>query len=365
MRARLRFQPIAIAIATWLGISAIFGLVQGTAEVGSNKPLLFLLFSNGVHFAVWALTLPLLARLVQRFPLQRGAVIRHGLALLPCCFIIAFGVSVVYLTLVYSSWFPLSDHFPTYSSVLRRGVGLFLQMDLLACVFVVATLHAWRWLRAYQSEQVRSSELEKRLADAQLNALRMQLQPHFLFNTLHSIAALVSENPGTARKMIVALGDFLRLTLEDNAAAMRTLDEELEFIRLYVAMEKMRLGDRMAIEYEIEEGTGEAMLPYLVLQPLVENAIRHGVARVGRPAGISLRVVHQNEHLHLTLENEGPQCNGDFRAGVGITNTLQRLRLHYGESFQLKHESRQHGGCVVTLTVPYQASHKDQSAYVL
>jgi hypothetical protein len=364
MRGRLRFQPIAIAIAAWLGISVIFGLVQGTAEVGSNKPLLFLLFSNGVHFAVWALTLPLLARLVKRFPLQRGAVLRHGLVLLPCCFIIAFGVSVAYLTLVYSSWFPLSDHFPTYSSVLQRGVGLFLQMDLLACVFIVASLHAWRWLRAYQSEQVRSSELEKRLASAQLNALRMQLQPHFLFNTLHSIAGLVSENPGAARKMIVALGDFLRLTLEDNAVAMCTLDEELEFIRLYAAIEKMRLGDRMAIEYEIQNGAGEAMLPYLVLQPLVENAIRHGVARVGRPAGIWLRAVHQNEELHLTLENDGPRHDRDFRPGVGITNTLQRLRLHYGKNFQLNHESRPQGGCLVTLTVPYRTSHKDQSAYV-
>ena len=284
--------------------------------------------------------------------------------LLPSSFVIAFAVSVGYLTLVYSSWFPLSDHFPTYSAVLRRGVGLFLQMDLLACVLIIASLHAWRWWQAYQSEQVRTSELEKRLASAQLSALRMQLQPHFLFNTLHSIAGLVSEDPGIARKMIVALGDFLRLTLEGDAVAMRSLNEELEFVKLYVAIEKMRLGNRMTVEYEIEEESGEAMLPYLILQPLIENAIRHGVARVGRPAGIWLRAVRLDEHLHLTLENDGPQRNADFKPGVGITNTLQRLRLHYGESFEFKHANRPQGGCVVTLTVPYRPSHKDRSVYV-
>src|SRR6202047_3084634 len=152
-------------------------------------------------------------------------------------------------------------------------------MDLMSCVLLVSSLHAWRWWQAYRSEQLRNSELESRLANAHLNALRMQLHPHFLFNTLHSISALVTEDVETARRMIVALGDFLRLTLEDRAVAMRSLTDELEFIRLYVGIEKIRLGDRMRVEYNVSAETMDAMLPYLILQPLVENAIRHGVAR--------------------------------------------------------------------------------------
>jgi two-component system, LytTR family, sensor kinase len=111
-------------------------------------------------------------------------------------------------------------------------------MDLMACVLLVISVHAWRWFRAYRAEQVRSAELERRLAVAEMGALRMQLQPHFLFNTLHSIAGLISEDPATARRMVIAMGDFLRLTLEDNVVPMRSLGEELEFLRLYVSIER-------------------------------------------------------------------------------------------------------------------------------
>jgi two-component system LytT family sensor kinase len=130
----------------------------------------------------------LLTALVGRFPLQRGQIIGHGLVLLPFCFAMAFMVSLLYPTVVYFSVSALGIHFSTYPSVLRRGIDLFLQMDLLACVLLVSVLHAMRWWRAYRSEQLRSAELESRLANAHLAALRMQLHPHFLFNTLQSIA---------------------------------------------------------------------------------------------------------------------------------------------------------------------------------
>jgi two-component system LytT family sensor kinase len=366
---RFQFGGLLLPICAWLGVSVFFAAVQLATELDASKPPLFLLLANGVHFGLWALTLPLLAALVRRFPLQRGEVVRHGLVLLPCCFIVAFTVSVayvtvVYLTLVYFVSFPLRSHVTTYSSVLRRGADLFLLMDLMACVLLVSSLHAWRWWQAYRSEQLRSSELESRLANAHLNALRMQLHPHFLFNTLHSISALVSEDAETARRMIIALGDFLRLTLEGGAVPMRPLTDELEFMRLYVAIERMRLGDRMRVEYEIGAETADAVLPYLILQPLVENAIRHGVARIAHPAAIWLRTERLNGELHLTLQNDGPRITRDFKPGVGITNTLERLRLHYGEAFRFQLANRPEGGCLANLTIPYRTPHEDQSVYV-
>jgi LytS/YehU family sensor histidine kinase len=313
-----------------------------------------LLFSNGIHFGIWTLLLPLIAAIVRRFPLQRGVIIRRAAVLIPSCFVLAYAVSILYLTVIYFTWFPLRSRFPSYSMVLRQGVDLFLQMDLLAAVLIVSLLHAWSFLGAYRSEQLRNAELESRLSASQLNALRMQLHPHFLFNTLNSIAGLVREDPESARRMIVALGDFLRLTLEDEAVTMRSLNEELEFIGLYISIERMRLGERMQVEYEIDPVTCNAKIPYLILQPLVENAIRHGVGRIARPARICLRSERQNGCLHLAVENDGPRMAEDPKPGVGITNTRERLRLHYGESFEFSFACRDVGGCVVNLTVPFR-----------
>jgi two-component system, LytTR family, sensor kinase len=366
---RFQFGRPLLAIAAWLGVSVVFAAVQSATGLDTSKPLLFLLLANGVHFGLWGLTLPVLAAMVRRFPLQRGELVHHGFVLLPCCFIVAFTVSLAYVTVVYFTLisfvsFPLRAHVTTYAAVLRRGADLFLQMDLMFCVLLVSSLHAWRWWQAYRSEQLRNSELENRLANAHLNALRMQLHPHFLFNTLHSISALVTEDVETARRMIVALGDFLRLTLEDRAVQMRSLTDELEFMRLYVAIEKMRLGDRMRVEYDVGVETMDAMLPYLILQPLVENAIRHGVARIARPAGIWLRSERMNGELHLTLQNDGPRTARDFKPGLGITNTLERLRLHYGEDFHFQLANRPEGGCLASLTIPYRNTHEEQSTYV-
>ncbi len=350
-----RLRGLVVPVAAWIGVSVMFAAVQSTTELDPDKPAAFLLFANAAHFGLWALTLPTLRALVSRFPIQRGRAIRHILVFFPACFCIAFVVSIAYLSLVFFTWFPLRAHFPTYGSVLRRGVDLFVQMDLLACVFLVASLHAWRWFSAYRAEQVRSAELESRLAAAELGALRMQLQPHFLFNTLHSIAGLVSEDPPAARRMIIALGDFLRLTLEDHAVPMRSLGEELEFLRLYVAIEQMRLGNRLTVEYVIAPETFDAKLPYLLLQPLMENAIRHGAARISRPATIRLSAERSSGDLHLSLENDGPTSTRAVKHGIGISNTLARLRLHYGEAFQFSLMDRPQGGCVASLTVPYDA----------
>jgi two-component system sensor histidine kinase AlgZ len=156
--------------------------------------------------------------------------------------------------------------------------------------------------------------------------------------------------------MIIALGDFLRLTLEDHAAPMRSLGEELEFLKLYVAIEQMRLGDRLTVEYTIAPETVEAKLPYLLLQPLMENAIRHGAARISRPATIRLRTRSWNGDLRVVLENDGPKGTREVKIGVGLSNTLERLRLHYGEGFQFNLMDRPEGGCVASLTVPYHAA---------
>lgn len=353
---RLRRTNTLLFIGAWISVSLLFAIVQQTTEVDSAKPALFVLYSYAIHFGIWALSIPVLAAIVRRFPLQRGKIFRHSAILLPSCLALALCVSLVYLSVVYFTWFPLRPRYPNLPSVLRHGVELFLQMDLLMCVLILTSLHAWSWLQAYRSEQLRNAELEGRLAKSQLNALRMQLHPHFLFNTLNSIAGLVKENPETARRMIVALGDFLRLTLEEQSVAMRPLNEELEFIQLYVQIEKMRFGERLQVEYEVHPDTPRALVPYLILQPLVENAIRHGVARTTRQAIISLRTERVNGDLRIFLENDGPKRECTAQKGVGINNTIERLRLHYGRAFLFTLQDRLSGGCLAELRVPFQAA---------
>lgn len=350
----LRRNNLFLFIGAWISVSLLFAIVQQTTEADPAKPALFVLYSYAIHFGIWALCIPLLAAIVRRFPLQRGKMFRHSSVLLPSCLALALCVSLTYLSVVYFIWFPLRPRYPNLPSVLRHGVELFLQMDLLTCVLIVTSLHAWNWLQAYRSEQLRSAELEGRLANSQLNALRMQLHPHFLFNTLNSIAGLIKEDPETARRMIVALGDFLRLTLEEQSVATRPLNEELEFIQLYVQIEKMRFGERLQVEYEIDPDTPRALVPYLILQPLVENAIRHGVARTARPAIISLRTDRLNGNLRIFLENDGPKREGSLQRGVGINNTIERLQLHYGKAFLFTLQDRLSGGCLAEVRIPFQ-----------
>ena len=352
----LRPTNIFLLIAAWIGVSVLFAILQQTTEVDPAKPALFVLYSYAIHFGIWALSIPVLARIVRRFPVQRGQIIQHSAILLASCFALAVCVSLTYLSVVYFTWFPLRRQYPNLGSVLRHGVELFLQMDLLMCILIVTSLHAWSWMKAYRLEQLRNAELEGRLANSQLNALRMQLHPHFLFNTLNSIAGLVKEDPDTARRMIVALGDFLRLTLEEQSVAIRPLNEELEFIQLYVQIEKMRFGQRLQVKYEIHPDTPNARVPYLILQPLVENAIRHGVARTTRPATISLRADRLNGDLRIFLENDGPKREGNIQRGVGINNTIERLQLHYGKAFLFMLQDRLSGGCLAELRIPFQAA---------
>ena len=359
-----RFHPrrVLLLLTAWASVSVVFTAVQASVELNPNKPILFLLFSNGVHFGIWALTLPLLITAVNRFPLQKGKIVRHALVLFSLSLIIGFVVSILFPAIVRSIWFPIRSEVATGKSFLQQGLFVFLQTDLLTCILIICVLHAWRLWQAYQAERLRASELEGRLATAHLEALRMQLHPHFLFNTLHSIAGLVSQDAETAPRMIVALGDFLRLTLEDRATAMRPLCDEMEFIRLYIAIEQMRLGNRMTVEYDVDREAADAMLPYLILQPLVENAIRHGVARISRSSALVLRAHRVNGNICLAVENDGPQGSCEFKPGVGISNTLERLRLLYDENFRFKLTSRPEGGCLATLTIPFRGANQNESS---
>jgi sensor histidine kinase YesM len=193
------------------------------------------------------------------------------------------------------------------------------------------------------------------LQRAQLEALRSQLIPHFLFNTLHSIAELIHENPRHAEQMVLQLGELLRKSLKTQALEV-PLAEELEFIRSYLAIEQTRLGERLELRWKIDPAVLGARVPSLILQPIVENAVRHGIAASPRGGRLEIAAARIDDQLRLEVRDNGPGFKPDddaTRSGIGLSNTRARLERLYGDraGFTLTHD----GGVVASLALPWQA----------
>jgi two-component system LytT family sensor kinase len=347
---------VGFAVLGW-ATATLFHSVIAWSELDGQKPLTLLLYSNGARYALWILALPLLAKCVKRFPVPHGDGLRNGAILLLIVFGLASLVSLVWPTILYFTWFPYSSLFPTFPSFVAAYFVKSIQGHLLTCMMLVIVLQGWRVWRDLQAARTRATELERQLAVSRLDALRMQLHPHFLFNSLHTIASLIGDQPGIARRMIVALGDFLRLTLKDGSGPVRSLAEELEFTDLYMRIEKLRLGERLTLDYDIESEATKSEVPQLLLQPLFENAVRHGSSRLTGACKITFRAHREDGRLNLSLENDGPKISASGAAstnGVGLTNTMARLRLYYGENFMFEYRDRPQGGARVDVSLPYR-----------
>jgi signal transduction histidine kinase len=203
--------------------------------------------------------------------------------------------------------------------------------------FVLAW-HAAIYHREARDRQLKALELESLVHQAQLQALRSQLNPHFLFNALHSIAELVHANPKLAEKLILRLGELLRQVLQSSTLQEVSLADELDFIRGYIDIEQMRLGERLRVEWDVPPELLSARVPSLILQPLVENAIQHGIAPVSRPGVLTIRARREGPSLLLEVRDTGPgmQQGAERLRGIGLSNTSARLQQLYGERQSLQ-----------------------------
>ncbi len=211
-----------------------------------------------------------------------------------------------------------------------------------------------------KERDLRMARLERQLAEARLSALKMQIHPHFLFNTLHAISSLMDENIAAARTMIARLSDFLRLTLDHVAKQKVTVAEELSFLENYLAIEEVRFQDRLKITKNVSEKALSASVPNLILQPLVENAVRHGIAPKSTAGKIEISIQTENGRLEIAIADDGRGAangtnakNGD---GVGLSNTKSRLAEMYGDDFSLDCGNREGGGFEVRISLPLQNS---------
>jgi two-component system LytT family sensor kinase len=205
----------------------------------------------------------------------------------------------------------------------------------------------------YREQRVAAAQLERRLTEARLEALRLQLHPHFLFNTLNAISAFVEVDPERARRMIARLGELLRRTLDGGAAAELPLSRELDLLVPYLEIQRIRFGDRLSIELDVLDGAGDALIPALMLQPLVENAVEHGVKRTVDGARVRLSAKRSGDRLRLEIADNGPGPTGGG-AGVGLANTLARLSELYGDAHSFELRPVATGGTIVTIELPFK-----------
>jgi two-component system, LytTR family, sensor kinase len=232
------------------------------------------------------------------------------------------------------------------------GILGYLGPDLLIyCQVVAATeafAHAWESRR----RGIAAATYARQLAEARLHVLSAQLQPHFLFNTLHAISALIYEDPARAERLLARLSEMLRLTLRSGARVETTLEEELALLRRYAEIQETRYGDRLRVGFEVEPGVRGAMVPRLILQPLVENAIRHGITRRITPGRVDVRAWEGDGRLHLAVCDDGVGLPKSLREGVGLGITRARLLQLYGKEQRVDLRSPPGGGAVCALSIP-------------
>jgi sensor histidine kinase YesM len=349
------FRRARLIVTAWAGASVFFAAILEVSNFG-HKPLGFALYSNAVHFALWTLALPLLVKCVRRFPLRDPNRIRNSGIRLILIAALATLVALTHWAIIFPTYFPYRSSYPTFQVVLRSELLRFLPYDVLIGIVMVTAIEAWQVLLELQAERMRAMDLERQLAVSRLEALRMQLHPHFLFNTLHTVAGLTVEDPAMARRMVIALGDLLRSTLKDTGDRVRTLAEELEYSDLYLGIEKLRLGERLVLNYEIEPAATRALVPQFLLQPLFENAIRHGASRMTGPCEIRFCASCKPETLDIMIRNDDPKCatvSAPPRFGVGLTNTVDRLHIHYGDRHTFLYSDRPEGGAQIEISIPY------------
>jgi len=357
---RRRWIGVALICGIWIFIGVVFTLQGYFSSYRSERPMPFVdsLYLQMTWAIVWAFATPLVLLAAAKLPIERNNWIRSTLLHIPLCLVLsvlvtALGRVLIWLNFGYRVGKPLTFESVTNFVVANfsEGIGIYL--------LIAITSYAFSYYRRYRQGQLRTLQLEAQLSQSQLHALKMQLHPHFLFNTLHSISALLNKDPQSARKMITRLGDFLRLTLENSGTQEVTLQTEMEFLTCYLEIERIRFQDRLVTRIDLDEDTLDAKVPNLILQPIVENAIRHAIAPRSTPGLIEIQAKQEGTKLRIQVRDNGPGISEHptsenvFTKGLGLTNTGTRLKQLYGTAHLFDLSNSPEGGLVVTMEIPF------------
>lgn len=366
--AKAAVRRYAAYFAVWTAL-ALFMFSQSVAQrffSHDPNPLSHYLSSWLIGVYIWFLLTPLILWLGRRFSFEgKHKVLVIALHLVLSVAIALFQLSFESLVL---RWFGL---FPTimvnFAATLIFLLIIGFHNSVLTYWTILGIQYGFSWYGRYQERkqealrlELRSSELQSQLMQARLSALNMQLQPHFLFNTLNTIMVLIRQQKSReAEEMLGRLGDLLRCVLEDVDAQEVPLRRELEYLELYLAIEQVRFQDRLRISTNVDPEARDAMVPYMSLQPIVENAIRHGIGRSSTAGNIRISACHVSGLLEIKVEDDGPGPgveSGARTRGIGLANTRARLKQLYGDAGRFALETGNPGGAVATMTLPYRVA---------
>jgi two-component system, LytTR family, sensor kinase len=306
----------------------------------------------------WALAAPLVLGLKSAIPLSAGRWIGGVSFHLVMSFLLMLGYYLLRILLaMVSEGDPLSE-FWTMAKRSFYGRNL---IDMAYYWAVIGIAYAMQIREKYQRETLRAAQLESKLIEAELKALKHQLNPHFLFNTMNTISVLVRDQRNDeAVQLIARLSSLLRMSLENTRVQTVTLRQELDFLTRYLEIQRARFGERLQFRADADQEALDAVIPNLILQPAVENAILHGVAQKTDAGIVEITARVREKRLELSVRDDGPGFSGKHdstvKEGIGLTNTRVRLERHYGKDYQMVLKSEKGRGTTVNLVVPYRSA---------
>lgn len=314
-----------------------------------------------LNFLFWALLCPLVYSILKRWPFQEKPFLRTILIHVGFSLLIASVHEVMTSAIYYGILFRIGD-FDLTDPVNRSWAYSALAPAIFSRTMeywvLMGVLIALENVRQQRAEHEQLLELKSELQITQLNALKKQLQPHFLFNTLNGVSALVGRDPDGARRMIGRLGHLLRVSLDSERQQKVQLVQEVDHVGNYLGIEAVRFRDRLSVVYDVPDELGEAMVPSMILQPLAENAIKHGLDTQDESVRISVQARRSNGSLILSVVDDGRGCpdvkHAVDRGGIGLRNVRERLRTLYGDRASMDATSPALGGFRVDLSIPYE-----------
>ena len=358
-----RRQTALLIFGGWTLFGVFFSLQSYLNNVYFGRPMSFY-YSYAAWAScgyLWALLTPLILRLGRRFPIEKDFFWKS----LTLHLLFGAAISLLQLAMyVYVRQWLIGDAAKPFSPLdsFQNFIVAEFHANLLLYLTVLGLQQAFGYYRRFREREQRAAQLkleaaqlETQLARAQLDALKMQLQPHFLFNTLNTISVLMQEDTAAANRMLMRLSELLRATLKNNHENEISLRQELEFLRSYLEIEQTRFQDRLKIRIDAAPDTLDARVPNLILQPLVENAIRHAVAPRVEETLVEVCAERANGHLRLTVRDDGEGIGEkDFESGgIGLANTRARLEKLYGAEQRFEISEARARGLEVAITIPF------------
>jgi two-component system, LytTR family, sensor kinase len=362
---RLRDQGIYVLVWTVIGLFFFSQALTQRAFSRDPTPPSHYLIAWAVGSYIWALLTSLVLWLGRRFPIERGNWPRR----MTFHFLFSLALGLIQLAIEAAILFRIGV-FPSVMKSLGMTFGFLLilgfHQNIVTYWVILGIQYTFRYYRRYHEREqqalqleLHASELKTQLVRAHLSALKMQLQPHFLFNTLNAIMVLVRQQKGRqAEETLARLSDLLRCVLEDVEAQEVPLRRELECLQLYLSIEQVRFQDRLRVEISADPAILDAAFPQMGLQPIVENAIRHGLGRSSSAGRIQISASRQNGTLEIRVDDDGPGLppGNSLGRGIGLANTRARLSQLYGDAGRLIVENGPQSGAVVTILLPYHVA---------